>query len=190
MNEFEPNDLRYPQQDPRFAHIVGELTLAECQSWLAGAPPEPVFNTDQKENYNAFIQRQTAYALYRNEIVARRDALKLEEKRLTLPSVPFGEDVQAAIEWVQNTGDTPLEFLVKTYRNADVAMFSRINAASKVMDYVHRRLPAVGSTPVGGRGTAPSLKDVKLRGLSQLSDNEMDALEALLSKIVTPEAKS
>jgi hypothetical protein len=186
MKRLNPDNLDYPLDDERFATPATEMGLASCNLWLQDPPPEPIFNTEMKEKYEGFIQRQAAYAAFRNEVAQRRDSLKLEEQRLLIPQAPFGEDIQAAINWVQNTGLTPLEFLTQTYRSSGVKIEARIAAATKVMDYVHRRLPRMVEAPKdGGKLTAQSLS---LKGIHQLSDRELEVLEQILSKL-SPEAK-
>jgi len=185
MERLTPDNLDYPLDDERFATPPAELNLMACNLWLTDPPPEPVFNTEMKEKYDGFIQRQAAYASFRNEVSIRRDSLMLEEKRLLIPQAPFGEDIRAAIEWVQSTGKTPIEFLTETYRNSTHRIEARIAAATKVMDYVHRRLPQQVEMKADGKITAQSLS---LRGVSQLSDRELEVLEQILSKL-SPEAK-
>lgn len=181
----EPDNLDYPSADERFSAHPSEMTLGQCSLWLVEAPPEPVFNVAMKEQYTAFIARQSAYAAYRNEVSARRDSLKLEEQKLSLPATPFGDDIRAAIEWVQTTGETPIEFLTKTYRNSQNPLNFRIVAASKVMDYVHRRLPAtvdLKAQPLG-------VKALNLRGVSALTEAELETLEHILAKLSPADAK-
>lgn len=186
MKRLTPDNLDYPLDDERFATPAAEMSLNTCLIWLADPPPEPIFNTDMKEKYQDFIQRQTAYAAFKNEVVARRDELKLEEQRLLIPPAPFGEDIRAAVDWVQNTGDTPIEFLVKTYRSEKHKIEARIAAAAKVMDYVHRRLPAQLDLKTPQKLDAKSLS---LRGVTQLSDKELELLESILAKMSPEQSK-
>lgn len=185
MKRLNPDNLDYPLDDERFERQPCDMTLGQCGLWLIDPPPEPVFNVDMKEKYEDFIKRQSAYAAYRNEVSARRDALKLEEQRLTIPSAPFGEDIAAAIEWVQSTGDTPLEFLTKTYRNTNLKIEARITAATKVMDYVHRRTPATIDLKAGKL----SAKSLNLRGVTKLTNEELEVLEQILGKLSPAEQK-
>jgi hypothetical protein len=140
----EPHNIDYPAEDDRFRLTPEDMTLDQVTLWTLDIPPAPEFNPAEK--YTEFTKRQTAYASYRNAVVTRRDALQLQEKRLLIPKAPVGEDVQAAIDWIQATGATPLEFLAKTYRNDSVPVALRISAASKLMDYVHKKLPTTTIT--------------------------------------------
>ena len=63
----------------------------------------------------------------------------------TLPNQADGLDpTQAAtVQWIQSTGQSPLEFLVETYRSPDpeIRMSDKLSAARALLDYVHRRVP-------------------------------------------------
>jgi hypothetical protein len=99
----------------------------------------------------------------------------------SLPSQAEGlDDVQAAtVRWLQSQGQTPLEFLVETYKDEDAKMNDRIAAARTLMDYVHRKLPSKQEIETK-EITAPKLDAKVLRGLS---DKELALLEQLLSKL-------
>lgn len=45
------------------------------------------------------------------------------------------------VNWVRRTGATPLEFLVRAYRNPLYDPQDRIAAARAAMDFVHKRMP-------------------------------------------------
>jgi hypothetical protein len=45
------------------------------------------------------------------------------------------------IDWIQRTGETPIEYLTKTYRSSSAKTEHRISAARTLMDYVHRKMP-------------------------------------------------
>lgn len=72
----------------------------------------------------------------------------MAEKRigtgLAGPGRPKGSTTKATLElrkWVEETGRTPLEFLVLTYRNNKVPREDRIKAATAALPYVHSRMP-------------------------------------------------
>ena len=140
MAQYDTNDLMYPAQDERFAAPADTLSLAACNAWLASAPPEPV--KAPSEGYMPFVRRQTAWVQYRQAVQDQRDTLAVAEQQLHMPRTPCGEDVQAARDWIQRTGSTPLEFLARTYRDQSVDIKQRIIAAKTVMDYVHRKMPS------------------------------------------------
>lgn len=86
--------------------------------------------------------------------------------------------------WVRLKGETPLEFLVRMYRNPWIPMSQRLGAASKVMDYVHKQkakqldagangLLMPGGLLIGGLGPIDPRR---------LSDEQLSELDALLSK--------
>lgn len=58
---------------------------------------------------------------------------------------------QAAL--IAETGATPLEYLVSVFRNGEVAMAQRVEAAKAAAPYVHPRLSAVDMTVDGAIGT-------------------------------------
>lgn len=173
----EPTDLRYPQHDPRFQHVIDDMTQADAEAWTADFPPTPV--TVSGEAYMDFVKRQTAYAAYRNSVVVRRDWLKAQEKRLQMPKAPVGEDIEAVISWISSTGETPIEFLTKAYRSATNTAGERISAASKLLEYVHRKLPQ--RVEVSG-ADALTVGSFNPAALAQLSDEELDDLETILTK--------
>ena len=131
----------YPRMDDRFQSLADEMSLDDCKAWVVTKPPEPEMGPG--EQYMDFVQRQTFYAQYWIAVTNRRDKLLEKEKRLSLPKAPVGDDIASAIEWIVETGDTPIEFLVKAYRNGGNKIEARIAAAAKVMDFVHRKMPAL-----------------------------------------------
>ena len=139
MPQFDATDLMYPQQDERFAAPPDTLSLAAAQAWIAQTPPEPV--KAESEGYMAFVRRQTAWIQYRQAVSDQVDRLRLEAQQLLLPRTPVGDDIQAARDWIQRTGLTPLEFLARTYRDDSHDIKHRIVAATKLMDYIHRCMP-------------------------------------------------
>lgn len=99
-----------------------------------------------------------------------------------LPNQSLGleDDVQSAtVRWLQQQGQTPLEFLADTYKDEGVKTGDRIQAAKAMLDYVHRKLPQ--KTEVETKSTiAPK---VDLSALKGLSEKELETLEKLLSKL-------
>lgn len=79
-------------------------------------------------------------------------------------------------DWIRSTGWTPVEFLLATMRNPFQAMNNRITAAKAVMDYAHKKQPA--ALELSGKDGAP----IKVASLSALSVEELEQLEALLTK--------
>lgn len=126
--------------DDRFQVAKDEWTIELANEWAKNFPPEPVMASG--EDYGLFVQRQTFYAQYRNDVSTRREELRAKVKRLSLPKAPVGDDIAAGIEWIVVTGETPLEMLVKGYRNGSWEPKDRISCAKSVLEYVHRKLPA------------------------------------------------
>lgn len=90
------------------------------------------------------------------------------------------DDTQAAtVRWIQNTGQTPLEFLAETYRNDEVKASDRINAAKAMLDFVHRKVPT--KTEVETKDISEPKLDAKL--LKGLSAKDLALLEQLLTKV-------
>jgi hypothetical protein len=176
----DPTDLKYLEKDARFKTLPEDMTFDECELWTQDMPPAPVFVSGQ--DYSSFVQRQTAYAQYRNAVTARLKSLVAEHKKLSLPSAPVGDDIKAAIDWIKETGPTPIEYLVKTYRNSALPDAVRITAAAKCMDYVHRKMPTDVKVDSKQQVTTKSLDPMKL---ATLTTKELDVLEALLSKMAT-----
>ena len=87
-------------------------------------------------------------------------------------------DLTPTGEWIKNSGRTPIEFLTLVYRHPLVAMKDRISAAGRVMDFVHRKMPA--AIEVGNPDGSALRLDSGM--LSRLSAKELDALEKLLTK--------
>lgn len=100
----------------------------------------------------------------------------------TLPEQYVGleDDVQAAtVRWLQSQGQTPLEFLAATYKDDEVKMGDRIQAAKTLMDYVHRKIPQKQEKGDG----APVAPKVDMSMLKGLNEKELETLEKLLNKI-------
>lgn len=92
------------------------------------------------------------------------------------------DDTQTAtIRWLQATGITPLERLAEIYRSDDpgIKISDQIAAASKLMEYVHKKVPVKSEVKQETNLAAIGVDISKLRGLNS---SELDALEALLKK--------
>ena len=177
----QPTSTSYPADDDRFEKPPSSYTLTQACAWVDDAPPSPEFNVSA-EDYMAFTKRQTSYAAYRNAVVEQRDKLKRSEGQLLIPKAPVGEDIMEAINWIQSTGATPLEFLTKTYRDSTQQMGHRLTAAAKLMDYVHRKMP---STVEHSNTLEISAKSIDPTALASLSEKELASLEKLLDKMAT-----
>lgn len=106
-------------------------------------------------------------------------ALGLKQGGSGFPNQAEGlEDTQAAaVNWLQSTGEMPLEFLANTYRDEEAKMSDRITAARTLMDYVHRKLPQKQEIETS---TTPKIEPALLRNLSS---KELDLLESLIKKM-------
>lgn len=90
------------------------------------------------------------------------------------------DDTQAAtVRWIQETGQTPIEVLVEMYRDPEVKVSDRIQAARAMLDFVHRKLPVKQEVETKDI-TAPRLDPKVIKGLSE---KELSQLEALLKKM-------
>lgn len=178
MAIISPDQITYPADDERFEAIPTELTLEQCLTFTQDFPPSPVMAP--QETYPSFVKRQTAYAAYRNDVIARRDKLKRQLNQLTIPPVPVGEDINAAINWIQATGKTPLEYLTTVYRDTAQQTGHRISAAAKLMEFIHRRMPAAVDLTTQ---QAISTKSFDPAAIRSLSEKELVALEKLLEKM-------
>ena len=90
------------------------------------------------------------------------------------------DDTQAAtVRWIQETGQTPIEVLVEMYRDPEVKVSDRIQAARAMLDFVHRKLPVKQEVETKDI-TEPKLAAKVTKGLS---DKELAQLEALLKKM-------
>lgn len=109
------------------------------------------------------------------------EAMGLNVDAGDLPSQAEGlEDTQAAtVRWLQQSGEMPLEFLARTYRNEEAKMGDRITAARTLMDYVHRKVPVKQEIDTTTK-SVPKVDPNMLRGLTE---NELQTLEKLLSKL-------
>lgn len=175
----DPSDTRYPNDDDRFSRVPSSMTLDQLVAWTNAMPPAPEYTPN--EQYGDFVKRQTSYAAYRNAIVEQRDKMRKAEGALLIPKAPVGEDIMEAVRWVQQTGATPLEFLTKTYRDSSQQMGHRISAASKLMEFIHRRMPT--SIDHQTQAIVPTAKLIDKTALASLSTKELATLESLFEKM-------
>ncbi len=139
---------------------------------------------------------KTWCATYQRELIKKKTAelaptIQRERKMLasalglsgsdSLPdqSVDLQDTQAATIKWIQQTGETPLEFLAATYRDDAVKVGERIAAARALLDYVHRKLPTKQEIETEDK-TAPKLSLAALKGLNA---KDLDLLESLLEKL-------
>lgn len=132
-------DSSYPHDHPSFLKDVHTMTQAEVEAWLTAIPPEPA--PGPTEAYEQFMQRQAYYTKYLNQVIIARDESRALGDRLAIMPPPVGNDIVEVIDWIQRTGETPIEFLTKTYRSSSAKIADRITAARALMDYVHRKMP-------------------------------------------------
>jgi hypothetical protein len=132
-------DAKYPHDHPRFQKEVHTMTQAEVEVWLEDTPPEPA--PAASEPYEHFMQRQSYYTQYCNRMIMARDEYRAQGEKLAVEPPPVGEDIREVVDWVQRTGETPIEFLAKTYRSSTAKTADRITAARALLDYVHRKMP-------------------------------------------------
>lgn len=113
------------------------------------------------------------------------EALGLSDAGNGLPdqSQDLSDTQAATIRWIQQTGETPLEFLAATYRSDEMKAGDRISAARALLDYVHRKVPVKQEIETEDK-TPPKLDPKSLRGLST---KELEVLEKLLAKMVSGE---
>src|SRR5574343_334266 len=149
-------------------------------------PADPVdelegWNTQQMEQYQAHKKWVSRYdeLLLISICVEMAPTIQQERRMLNeamglnvdagdLPSQAEGlEDTQAAtVRWLQHSGEMPLEFLARTYRNEDGKMGDRITAARTLMDSVHRKVPVKQEIDTKNL-TAPKVDPKMLRGLTE-----------------------
>jgi hypothetical protein len=132
-------DLGYPHEDSRFQQEIHHMTEAEVNSWLSDIPNEPA--PGATEAYENFMQRQAYYTKYLNSVILARDEYRAQSDKLAIEPPAVGADIREVVDWVQRTGETPIEYLVKTYRSSSSKTQDRISAARAVIDYVHRKMP-------------------------------------------------
>ena len=110
-------------------------------------------------------------------------ALGLDVSLASLPCQSVGlDDTQAAtVRWLQNSGQTPLEYLADTYRSEDptVKVGDKITAARALLDYVHRKVPQ--KTEIESKDITEPKLDRSL--LKKLSNKDLATLEELLGKL-------
>lgn len=161
-------------------------------------PADPI---DELEGWN---KRQTAQWEAFKKWVARYDELLLiqtcvelapslqKERKMLSQALGIGDvtsfppqsdgldDMQAAtVRWIQQTGETPLEFLANTYRDGSLKASDRISAARAMLDFVHRKVPVkseVETNDISKPKLAPTM-------LKVLSAKELNQLESLLKKL-------
>lgn len=116
-----------------------------------------------------------------NERRLLNKAMGINPDTTGIPNQAEGLDptVAATVGWLQASGELPLEFLARTYRDEEAKMSDRLTAARTLMDYVHRRVPSKQEVETKDI-TTPKLDPKVLKGLSE---KELDVLEKLLSKI-------
>lgn len=132
-------DTSYPHDHPRFQKEIHTMTQAEVEVWMEDVPPAPA--PGPTEAYEAFMQRQSYYTQYTNSMIMARDEYRSQSEKLAVELPPVGEDIRETLSWIQRTGDTPVEFLAKTYRSSSAKTGDRISAARALLDYVHRKMP-------------------------------------------------
>lgn len=132
-------DTGYPHDHPRFQKEVHTMTQAEVEVWMEDVPTAPA--PSPAEPYEHFMQRQSYYTQYCNAMIVARDEYRSQNEKLAVDPPPVGEDIRETLSWIQRTGDTPIEFLAKTYRSSSAKTGDRISAARALLDYVHRKMP-------------------------------------------------
>ena len=137
-------DLGYPHDDARFHREVHEMTQEQVEAWLQNIPNEPA--PGSSEEYEQFMQRQSYYTKYLNKMIMARDEYHALTDKLAVEPPPVGNDIREVVDWVQRTGETPIEYLVKTYRSSSAKTLDRISAARAVLDFVHRKMPTTVET--------------------------------------------
>jgi hypothetical protein len=140
----EVTDLAYPTDDQRFQKEIHQLTQSEVEAWLQDIPNEPA--PGATEEYEHFMQRQSYYTKYLNTMIMARDEYRAQSDKLAIEAPPVGNDIREVVDWVQRTGETPIEYLVKTYRSSSAKTLDRISAARAVLDFVHRKMPTTVET--------------------------------------------
>ena len=132
-------DPKYPHDDMRFQKEIHQLTQAEVEAWLQNVPGAPA--PGAAEPYENFMTRQAYFTQYCNSMIMARDEYRSEAEKLRIAPPPVGEDIREIVDWVQRTGETPVEFLAKTYRSTSAKTGDRIAAARSLLDFVHRKMP-------------------------------------------------
>tara|TARA_R110000868_G_scaffold114309_8_gene306334 strand:+ start:832 stop:1371 length:540 start_codon:yes stop_codon:yes gene_type:complete len=135
----DTTNIGYPHDDKRFQKEVHQMTESEVDAWLSDIPNEPA--PADSEPYENFMQRQAYYTKYLNMVIVARDEYRSQGDKLAILPPPVGEDIVEVVEWIQRTGETPIEYLTKTYRSSSAKTQDRITAARALMDYVHRKMP-------------------------------------------------
>jgi hypothetical protein len=99
-------------------------------------------------------------------------------------STEDAEALSAEDVWIRLNGETPLEFLVRVYRNPWLPMGQRQRAAESVMAFVHKQKARVlegsdGQPLVPGVLRLSGLGSVDVR---KLSDTDLDTLQGILER--------
>lgn len=85
------------------------------------------------------------------------------------------KDVSEQVAWLRRTGETPLEFLARCYRNPLIGIKERIAAARGALDYVHRKMPQQvklqgdPNNPLGGSLTVQTARDKLLDRINRFA---------------------
>lgn len=132
-------DTGYPHDHPRFQKEIHSMTETEVEVWMEDVPPAPA--PGPTESYEAFMQRQSYYTQYTNGMIMARDEYRSQSEKLAVEAPPVGQDIREVVDWIQRTGETPIEFLAKTYRSKNAKLNDRISAARSLLDFVHRKMP-------------------------------------------------
>lgn len=169
---------------------------------LGARPAKPA---DPVDNLEGWSKKQLAQWEAHKAWANRYDELKLigviielaptlqKERRMLNQALGIGnvegfpvqaeglDDTQAAtVRWIQETGQTPIEFLAETYRDPEQKASDRIAAARAMLDFVHRKIPSVQKVEQDVKLTEAKLNGELLKGLSE---KELNTLEALLNKV-------
>lgn len=92
-----------------------------------------------------------------------------------LNAAGLDQDVAEQVAWLRRTGETPLEFLARCYRNPLVGIKERIAAARGALEYVHRKMPQQvklqgdPNNPLAANLTVQTARDKLVDRLSRLA---------------------
>lgn len=191
--EAEPSAKEAPATHPAYLHVKEKWgdrpVMRYCEEDLGKG--ELLNHPLELEWFNQWCYEYDRWVLA-NTCVEMAPGMQKERKMLSealglgktgeLPEQYVGleDDVQSAtVRWIQQSGQTPLEFLADTYRDEGVRMGDRIQAAKTLMDFVHKKIPQKQEKTEG----APTPPKVDLSALKGLSEKELELLEQLLSKL-------
>lgn len=136
-----------------------EQKAVEKALLAATEPPPPAVDEDQAqlEAQRLFkpggLAQQSAFGPWPDQAAA--DDLGLTEQA----------------NWVRRTGETPLEFLARVYRNPLVDVKDRISAARSALDFVHKKLPnhsVLGGDPKNPLNTKFQLETARERLIDRI----------------------